>query len=280
MNENSINYNKFGLTKPLEVLSGIGTERAKIFAQKLNIYNVYDLLMHLPFRYEDLANMKKFADLKVGEKVTIRAKVIAKKMKFTPRQRRRILEVVFGDETAQITVPFFNYRIDSMLKIDQEVLLSGKTEYYKSLQLTNPEVYQLGDTESPQMLYPVYHASEDLNIYLMRKVIADVIKNFAHELIELIPAKYLKIQNFDELEKAIRTVHLPQSTEDADKARKSMNYHEFFYLQAALAWRKSLERPEKLKPIYKISDKVHDRIIEILPFEPTQDQINAFADIR
>ncbi|MCD4656888.1 MAG: ATP-dependent DNA helicase RecG [Planctomycetes bacterium] len=280
MGENSINRDKFGLTSPLEVLSGVGTERAKVFAQKLNIYNAYDLLMHLPFRYEDLANMKKFADLKVGEKVTIRAKVIAKMLKFTPRQRRRILEVVFGDETAQMTVTFFNYRIDSLLRIDQEVMLSGKTEYYKSLQLTNPEVYQLDESEAQQMLHPVYHASEDLNIYLMRKVIAEVVKNFAHELTELIPAKYLKNNGFYDIEKAIKTVHKPISVEDAEKARESMNYHEFFYLQAALAWRKSLERPQKLKPIFTVSEMVHDRIINILPFEPTPDQFNAFNNIR
>ena len=281
MGENSNNRNKFGLTSPVEVLGEIGVERARVFSQKLNIHNVYDLLMHLPFRYEDLSEITKIADMKVNEKVTIRVKVVAKKLKFTPRQRRRVLEVVFGDNSAQFTVTFFNYRLESLLKIGKEVLLSGKTEFYKSLQLNNPEVYFLDDDdEDLQLMYPVYHATEELSLHLMRRVIAHVVKKYVSRLGELIPSKQLNNKGLVGIQQACKTVHLPKTPADAEHARESMNYHEFFYLQAALAWRKSIERPQKLQPIFTVSEKVHEHIMNILPFEPTLDQFKAFKDIR
>ncbi|PYY16841.1 MAG: hypothetical protein DMG61_03580, partial [Acidobacteria bacterium] len=58
----------------VQYVRGIGPRIASILAEK-GISTVEDLLYYLPFRYEDRANPKSIAELRVGESASIIAEV-------------------------------------------------------------------------------------------------------------------------------------------------------------------------------------------------------------
>jgi len=61
--------------KPVQFLKGVGPHRAKLL-NKLEIYTVYDLITYYPRDYDDRSKLKKISELKPGEKVTIKVKIV------------------------------------------------------------------------------------------------------------------------------------------------------------------------------------------------------------
>ena len=65
----------FEYSSPIKDLPGIGPKVLEKLT-KLKIKKVSDLLLHLPFRYEDFSQIKNIADLIIGEKTTITVKIL------------------------------------------------------------------------------------------------------------------------------------------------------------------------------------------------------------
>src|SRR5258708_31930354 len=62
------------LNSELRFVKGIGPHRAQALAEK-GIHTVGDLLLYLPFRYEDRVNPRGLADLRPGEMAAVVAEV-------------------------------------------------------------------------------------------------------------------------------------------------------------------------------------------------------------
>ncbi len=270
------------LHSPLQTLQGIGAERAKLFATKLGIHNIYDLLMHLPYRYEDFTSLKKLAELKVGDSVASLLKIEKTRITYTPQRRVPILQVTFSDETANIDVTFFNTRLKSILKEGEKVLLTGKADYYNGLKISNPQVHLVEAESESGIVQPVYHASENLKPLLVRKTVMQAVEKYLDvlEIDELFPEGLLQNRGLQPVKQALKTVHNPDNIEEVEKAKNSLVYYEFFILQAALAIRREKEKPDNLRPLFTVSNEAHSRILKRLPFDPTNDQFNAFAQLR
>src|SRR5215475_14730973 len=58
------------LSTPVQYVKGIGPRIAEILAAK-GIHTVGDLLLYLPFRYEDRLNPRGIAELRAGEMATV-----------------------------------------------------------------------------------------------------------------------------------------------------------------------------------------------------------------
>ena len=62
------------LSTPLAHLKGVGLARASMFEAK-GLTSIEDLLLYVPFRYEDRSNVKSIAQLAPGEMATVMAEV-------------------------------------------------------------------------------------------------------------------------------------------------------------------------------------------------------------
>ena len=95
-----------------DLVGVVGGKSAKALGT-LGITTVEELLAHYPRRYAERGELTDLASLKVGEQVTVLARVASatsRPLKSKPGERRRrsITEVVVTDGTGELTLTFFN----------------------------------------------------------------------------------------------------------------------------------------------------------------------------
>ena len=88
----------------LERLSGI-TPRTIENLAKLNITTVYDLLFHLPVRYNDRSVITSIADIGFNRDLQIIGRVYNARVIYG---RRRMLTAALVDDSGEITLRFFH----------------------------------------------------------------------------------------------------------------------------------------------------------------------------
>ncbi len=86
----------------------MGDETAKALESAFDMKTVDDLLRHYPRRYADIGQLTDLSDLRVGQHVTIMARVVsAKNYAFRNQPRKTRTEVVVTDGTGRLTLTFF-----------------------------------------------------------------------------------------------------------------------------------------------------------------------------
>jgi len=130
------------LTSPVGSLPGIGPAMSQKLS-RLNISTIFDLLYHLPFRYEDRSDITPVARLRVGETSTVIGTLSALKNAYT-RGGKIIQKGLFSDSSGSITVVWFNQSfLTRTLKPGDKFGLWGKIGFFGHLPaLISPE-YEL-----------------------------------------------------------------------------------------------------------------------------------------
>ena len=69
------------LNTSISYLKGVGPKRAELLQNELGIFTFYDLIQHLPFRYEDRSQFHKISDISVDTSALQRkGKIVSKKI--------------------------------------------------------------------------------------------------------------------------------------------------------------------------------------------------------
>src|SRR3972149_5094693 len=90
-----------GLFVPVEKLKGVSYKIVKPL-KILGIHTVYDLLRHIPFRYDDFSKIVNIAELASGETATIRGKIDKITNKRTWKKNIYVTEAEVSDESGMI----------------------------------------------------------------------------------------------------------------------------------------------------------------------------------
>ena len=91
----------------VQVLKGVGPAVAEKL-KRLEIYNIQDVLFHLPMRYEDRTKLSALGSLQIGQHVLVEGVVDHCEIKFIGRGRRSLL-CYLSDNTGAIVLRFFNF---------------------------------------------------------------------------------------------------------------------------------------------------------------------------
>ncbi|HET7442836.1 MAG TPA: ATP-dependent DNA helicase RecG, partial [Terriglobales bacterium] len=133
------------LTTPVQYVKGVGPRVAEILDSK-GIRTVGDLLLYLPFRYEDRLNPRDIAELRPGEMATVIAEV--RNAGLFRTRRMPIFQMTAGQGRAKLTCIWFNGTyLRNTFKPGQMVALYGKVEadrFKGQLQLMQPQFEILG----------------------------------------------------------------------------------------------------------------------------------------
>jgi ATP-dependent DNA helicase RecG len=131
-----------GLGTPLR--SVIGVRAAKLLQDKLELVTVGELLRHYPRKYDRRGKLTDLSSLKVGERVTVWARVKSvKERQLGPgRKVRTITNVVIEDSATQLSCTFFNrWNLSKLLPVGTEAMFSGTVSTFnQQLQITSPTV--------------------------------------------------------------------------------------------------------------------------------------------
>ena len=145
--------------------------------KKLGIATVYDLLMHLPARYEDVSDIQSVGGYKKDQEATVFGQLSGLKTRKAWTSKRPISEGYIEDGSAKIKIMWFNQPYMAKMYSDgMYVKLVGKvTGTDGKLYIANPEVEKLDslpidrhdsifkgtDATMDDTIYPVYRETKE-----------------------------------------------------------------------------------------------------------------------
>jgi ATP-dependent DNA helicase RecG len=265
------------LDSPIEALGGIGPKMLSKL-HHIKIKKVKDLLFYFPFRYEDFSNIKNIADLIVGEKATVTARVLNIRNKRTWKRHMTITESLLEDKTAPIRAVWFHqpYLADT-LKKGIWVNISGKVNLDNmGLVFSNPVFEILGSdpTEKETIhtggLVAVYPETQGLSSRWLRLRIKALLDDFKN-IPDFLPNFILREFSLIPLSQSLSQIHFPKTLREAEEAQRRLAFQDLFLLQLY-----TQKEKEKIKSKYAaeilIDVPLIKKFTESLPFQLTNSQ--------
>lgn len=224
---------------------------AKILAETLDLGTVGDLLRLYPRRYVERDEVTDLAALAVGADVTVLATVVKVEHKRNQNRRGSRCEVTIGDGRSTLLLTFFNqsWRAQQLPPGCQALFVGTVSEFNRRRQLTHPDYAKLdGPADKIEELagytgglLPVYPPSGTLRTWTITRCVRVLLDTLA-EVDDPLPADLRSRHRLLPLAAAWRSIHLPTSWADVERARTRLRWDEAFVLQAALAQRRAAAR--------------------------------------
>ena len=270
------------LKTPVRYFKGVGPKRGELLS-KLGVETAEDLLYYLPARYEDRSNLTAIRDLKLGEHQTVEGEVISCSNRIA-KSGMRFFQVVVTDHTGFVHATWFNQPyLKDYFKKGQRIILYGKVELHDKLQIVQPE-YEILEGNGADSIHigrivPIYSTVSGLAQRYVRGLTDTAIAKYCKFLVERLPAYILAREKLVDIRFAMHNIHFPSNFGNLEKAYRRIVFEEFFLLQLALAVKKRRARSFDEGLSHNLSGKLIDSFNSNLPFELTEGQKKAIADI-
>lgn len=103
----------------------------------------------------------------------------------------------------------------------------------------------------------------------LRRYIKHALDQYGHDIVETLPSEYIGAYRLMAREKAIRTLHYPDTPEMLKQARRRLVYEEFFYFQLKIQALRKIERESSAGVNIDYDLQRLKSFIDTLPFELT-----------
>ncbi|MBN2303549.1 MAG: ATP-dependent DNA helicase RecG [Anaerolineae bacterium] len=268
------------LQAPTTTLHRVGDKMAEKLS-KLGIETVSDMLFTFPRRYDDYTQMKPLSQLKPGEIVTVAAAVRSVDRK-VGRGNRPYLLVVLDDETALLQVAFFNQPwLQRQFKRGSQVVLSGTVDIFRGqLLMTNPE-WEMLERENLHTgrIVPVYPLTKGLSARTIRRLMRQVIDQWANRIPDTMPESVLERTELADLGWSLQQVHFPNSFDELEQARQRLSFDELFLFQMGMMGNRQEWQSVPGQPL-RVPDDWLESLLVTLPYTLTSAQEQALDRIR
>ncbi len=256
---------------PITDVNKIGQKRAALY-KKLGIETVGDLLHHFPRSYIDFTSAAPIDNAKIGDVVTVCAKVSEKYTPLRVRGGMTIFRLLVLDSSQNaITVTFFNNKYAfQALKAGQTYIFHGKLS---------------GTPFQPELSVPLFIPKTDkatmqphyaLTAGLSHKMIANNIREALLEVGDIpatcLPNEILEKENLLQIKNAYYDIHFPKNIMEANTARRLFILEELICLQLGMS---GLKRRGKKPASLVINNADLTEFLSSLPFLPTSAQKKA-----
>ncbi len=292
------------LRAQVQFVKGIGPRLAEALAEK-GIHTVGDLLLYLPFRYEDRVNPRGIADLRPGEMAAVVAEV--RNSGLFQTKRMPIFQLIVGPpglpRPKLKCIWFHGGYLRDQFKPGQIVALYGKVEADRDsqLQLVQPQFEILSDGADAEgkesgdantalevgRIVPIYESAMQgrLSSRWFRKILRIALENLPPELPDAVPAAVRSRMGLIPFVEAIWKVHWPDPGESFDLLQKARTpahirliFEELFFLELGLELKRRQQRA-RTGIAFRLDDPVRESIKRVLPFHPTNAQKRVLGEI-
>ena len=251
----------------IESVNGIGLKTKKDL-EKLNIYDINDLVNYYPYRY-DFIKINSIHD--TNEMYTVKAIVIEIPKVFYIKRNLNRMTFRAISEDVLLSVTIFNRAfLKTNITQNKEVLLIGKYDKYKNTFVASDIKFNTMDNS----ITPIYHLTYGIKNTSIHKYILNALP-FA-QWVDLIPNYLNNRYNFISKKDALNYIHNPSSLEEIKKARLKLIYEELFEFMFKINYLKRYNT--KVLGIKRNIDNI-DVFINKLPFKLTVDQLASLKDI-
>lgn len=275
----------------LTYVKGVGPQRAKLLASELDLHSAYDLLRHYPTGYLDRSRTYTVRSIKdqPGEypMIQLRGRFVSFNTIGEGASMRMI--GLFSDGSATMDCVWFRgvREMRKRLATGHEYVLFGKPTWFNGmLQMTHPEVDPPETADNAPGVRAIYPLTEKLRqrnfgSRALHGIITAFLKTRTTPFRETLPPTVVQNLGLMSLDKAIRTIHIPDSPEKLEKARERLKFEELFYIQVDML-RRSRTRKASIQGYMMphVGRWFNDFYYNCLPFELTGAQKRVIKEIR
>jgi ATP-dependent DNA helicase RecG len=267
-----IEDNSMDLTASVTTVEGIGPAVAGKL-EKLDIKTVFDLLYHLPFRYEDRSLVSPISQIQPGEMITVSGRLVSIKNEYS-RRGKVLQKGIVEDDTGRLTITWFNqsYLVRS-LREGEQYAFYGKADFFgKTLTLISPdyEVYSQDSLHTGRIV-PVYPETAGLTSKWLRQKINHLLNQLNIE--DFIPNKQPVWKT------SLCQIHFPGNMEKIEFYRSRLAFDEILLLQLKALQHREQWKNTRLSHKFEIDRTKLNRFLSSLPFTLTQSQSRSIEEI-
>lgn len=257
----------------LQNIKGIGDKTIKSL-NKLNIYNIDDLVNYYPFRYQTY-NIKKLSSVSNNENCTIIATVESNPQVFYFKKNFNRLSFKALSDNLLINVTIFNRAfLKNDIKIGEEITLIGKFEKLKNNFVASDIKLDKIDNNT---IEPIYRVNKDIKNKTLIKLIDNTLA-INKEYDDYIPSEINDKYGFVSKYEALQGIHNPSNIKELKQSKLRLIYEELFIFMFKIMIIKKRNDSISLGIRRNVSQTQVNEYIKTLPFSLTDDQLNAVND--
>lgn len=270
---------------PCEKLKGVGPNvRAKL--ENLGIFSVYDVLLHLPLKYENRTCITPLNQLHAGNMVLVQGKIVF--IDKLPTKKPQLVCNI-NDGSGQIMLRFFHFAHMHGLILNNEIRCYGEVRFGSyGLEMVHPEfeiIHPEVDVPLQTGLSPVYPTTSGLSQRFWRKITDQALVLLNRCNVEALPQKVVQEEKLWSFHDALNYLHRPPIDADANfllsekhPARKRLIFEELLAHQLSLRYVRESAQSHHARDFNAYSSLL-EPFKQQLPFAMTEAQSRVCQEI-
>lgn len=264
------------LADSVRTVRGFGPKKAALL-EKMGIFTLEDALNAYPRDYDDRTRIVRIADLRDGDKVSVRAVVGTTPVLRHVRKGMDITKLTVFDGSGTLNITYFNNKyVAAQLREGDEYLFHGRVQGEGSKRVMVSPAHEKCITGLEKgRIVPVYPLTAGLGQKDMEKLTEVALACPLDAPEDPIPAHLRAAYGLPDYGAAMRYIHRPKALDEVRIARRRMIFEELFLLCCGLQRLKD-RRKEEAGLVFAYTDLT--AFWDALDFPPTGAQRRAVED--
>jgi ATP-dependent DNA helicase RecG len=268
-------------------LKGVG-KALQLKLNKLNIFNINDLLFHLPFRYEDRTQLISIDQLRPLQSVLVQGEVISNTV-MTGRRQSLLIRINDGTRTLGLRFYYVSAALQRQYPTGKLVRVFGEARPAATgLEIYHPEIEVIQSYDQPldNTLTAVYGTTDGLTQNQLRKLMVQALEQIHQSPpANLLETCQLPVQLNYELVDALDVVHHPKSNDITallagnHPAQQRLSLEELIAHNVFLRLTRTVQHQEQAVQALPESQSV-TRLLQALPFQLTHAQTRVINELH
>jgi len=260
--------------------------------EKIGIAREFDLILHLPLRYEDETRVTALRDCLPGVAAQVEVEIEHCEVMYRPRRQLVVkCSEAPGRADGLLYLRFLNFYMSQVkqLQAGRRLRLFGEVKPgFFGAEMIHPR-YRIvaADTPLPDAMTPVYPTTAGVSQLQLRTLIERALKRAAakSQLHDTLPAEVTARLKLESFAASVMTLHNPPPDASLDSlsqrthaAWRRLKFDELLAQQLAMRLARQARRA-RIAPVLAPGKTLSRRLIKALPFALTRAQHRAFAEI-
>jgi ATP-dependent DNA helicase RecG len=253
---------------------------------RLGIHHQFDLVLHLPLRYEDETRITPVRELQPGEPAQVEGEIIHSEVVFRPR---RTLICQLQDDSGEILfLRFLNFypSQQKQLAVGKRIRALGEPRFgFYGIEMVHPKCRAVGESSDlKSTLTPIYPTVAGLPQATLSKHILLALKSLT--LDDTLPSEFVRRLHLPDFASSVHTLHNPPpEILEADLLERTHPAWQRIKFDELLAQQLSMrvhhrKRQQRQAPALDNKFNLIKTLLKSLPFSLTAAQEKVLAEIQ
>ncbi len=251
---------------------------------KLGIHRRFDLVLHLPMRYQDETRLQRITELTPGTRAQVEGEIVHSEIVYRPR-RTLLCRLQEGNELLFLRFLHFYPSQVKNLAVGKRIRALGEVRMgFFGLEMVHPVCRAAGENVPlPGALTPIYPATAGLSQTQLRKLILPALEEL--ELMDTLPQPLLNRLKLPDFAASVKLLHSPPPEINEEllaggthPAWQRIKFDELLAQQLSMRLHYR-ERRSRNAPCINASGKLANQLLQALPFRLTGAQQKAWREI-